>query len=151
VARTEKPLRGAEARLPHPVAGSTGHGPAATPPPPESKVGAGGQPPKTSEKEVSRLFEPQTPPPPQTREDHPGAAALGGAPGQRPGSSTKLGQASGARDRYDIEDIADPVEREAARRLQQIIQRIKSNRDRRPVPAGKVTGNASEEDWRRDW
>jgi hypothetical protein len=72
--------------------------------------------------------------------------------GPMAGSSSRLGKSGGkAPDLQDIDSIADPVEREAARKLQQAVQRIKANRDRRimPVPGGK--GEAAATDARRDW
>jgi hypothetical protein len=50
-----------------------------------------------------------------------------------------------------IEDITDPVERAAAQRLQQAIQRIQTNRDRHAPKPSAGRGDPANQDQRRDW
>jgi hypothetical protein len=136
-----------------PEPGKPGHGQgiADAAPPPNTPPGGAGHPTESSQETLAKLFQPQTAPAGNKPPDDKGAAAGGSQEGPMAGSSTKLGQSGKAPDLKDVDSIADPVEREAARKLQQAVQRIKANRDRRVVPARSGKGDATATDTRRDW
>ena len=66
------------------------------------------------------------------------------------GPAKKLADSGKVPDLDDIGAIADPVEREAAQKLQRAVQRIKANRDRRANPLRGGPGSAPY-GTRRDW
>jgi len=66
--------------------------------------------------------------------------------GSRAGNGTKLGKPNHVPDL----DTTGAVEREAAQKLQQAIERIKANRERRARPTRSGAGSAPTET-RRDW
>jgi hypothetical protein len=136
-----------------PEPGKPGHGQgiADAAPPPNPAPGGAGQPTEASQETLSKLFQPQSAPAGNKPPDDKGAAAGGTQEGPTAGSSSRLGKSGKAPDLKDIDSIADPVEREAARKLQQAVQRIKANRDRRIMPARGGKGDATSTDTRRDW
>jgi hypothetical protein len=97
------------------------------------------QPPAAT---VDKLFRPGTPRP-NDRND-PGGGGMTSGQG-RVGS----GQFGAQTDETD--GSGDPVERAAARRLRQAIQRIQGARQARPAPAGAGQGEPPASDRRRDW
>jgi hypothetical protein len=97
---------------------------------------------------VGQLFKPQTAP--ASAKPNPTGSASGSSEGPIGGLATRLGKASKVPDIDDIDAIADPTEREAAKKLLQAVQRIKANRDRRSNPSKGWRGAAGS-DTRRDW
>jgi hypothetical protein len=97
---------------------------------------------------VAKLFKPDK------SDDRPasstGTGGAGSMDGQKPGHSAKLGVGSKVFQPQDLDAIADPVERAAAKRLQEAIKRIQANRDRRLklIPGLGDTANLT---GRRDW
>jgi hypothetical protein len=79
-----------------------------------------------------------------------GSPANGDQSSSAGGRAKKLARSGKVPDIDDIDAIADPTERKAAQKLQQAVQRIKANRDRRANPVHGGPGSA-ESDTRRDW
>lgn len=134
--------KAAGARPADPRKPAVGVGAGGSPQPPEGAGGDAGQAPGKPADVVARLFQPESPHAPDQ----------GGAPqGPKAGSSRRLAAAGEAPDLTDVDAIADPVEREAARRLRQAVQRIQAGRDRRPArgPQGRPVDLDGER--RRDW
>jgi len=97
---------------------------------------------------VRGLFKPMTPPPANGSEA--GVAESGEQATTVGGRGARLGKANRVPDIDNIEAVVDPVEREAAKKLQQAVQRIKANRERRNSPVRGGPGSSTPEP-RRDW
>lgn len=106
----------------------------------EEGAGAPTAPPS----EVRKLFRPEkTGPDEKKATDAPPGGKGDGAAGRGSGG----GQAAGD----DPQAEGDPLERAAARRLQQVIQRIQTGRSSRPPAAGPSKAAPADPDRRRDW
>jgi hypothetical protein len=97
---------------------------------------------------LAKLFQPMTSTP--VNGGTAGASEGGEQATSNGGRGVKLGKASRVPDIESIDAIVDPVEREAAQKLQQAVQRIKANRERRNSPARGGPGSSASEP-RRDW
>jgi hypothetical protein len=147
----DKPAKPGQEQMPEPGQPGKGRGIGPTPPPPGEQPKGAGHPSDVSDNTVAKLFQPETTPPIGAKPtDQRGVAQGGSIEGAGAGSSPRLGKGGKALDVNDVDAIADPVEREAARKLQMAVQRIKANRDRRIVPNPSGRGDASK-DGRRDW
>jgi hypothetical protein len=90
---------------------------------------------------ISQLFQPERLNQDRDATPHPKGAVPG------PDERLSRGQAQRALD----EEKMDPSERAAAQRLQQAIQRIQTNRDRRAVVPGPVKEDPTNLNRHRDW
>jgi hypothetical protein len=106
-----------------------------------------GQPSPAPKEITGRLFQPATDPRNLPKDKSTQGAASGDRDGPLGGSATRLGQTGRV---PDFENIKEPVERDAALKLQQAVQRIKANRERRGNPVRGGSGSPVNET-RRDW
>jgi hypothetical protein len=91
---------------------------------------------------ISRLFQPEKP-----NQEPAGSANPHGVQPAPNARLTRGGQAG----RANEEEKMDPTERAAARRLEQAVQRIQANRDRRTYLPGSVKEDPANLNNRRDW
>jgi len=107
-------------------------------------AGQGGQVPTTQSPKdvVAKLFQPGK----ETGEDQrPTHAGIGKDDRSQPQPKSKTPTLS------EADKVADPVERAAALRLQQAVQRIQSRLDNRRPAGLPRQGSGAGGDWRRDW
>jgi hypothetical protein len=147
----EKEAKAGKDQPPQPGQPGRGQGYASTPPPPNTPAQGAGQPGTSPKEGIARLFQPESPSPTIKPPDAGTAAGASNVEGPMAGGSSKLGKGGKAPDVDDLDAIADPVEREAARQLQQAVQRIKAARDRRTSTVIGGKGNPVPSGTRRDW
>ena len=123
----------------------------ATDAPNDAPANGGGHSSPVPKETTGRLFQPETSPPNSSPNKNSTGASSGAQDGPLGGSATRLGKTGRVPDFHNLEAITNPTEREAALKLQQAVQRIKANRERRsngPVRPGNGSPGA---DTKRDW
>ena len=108
-----------------------------------------GKPWPVKDEVVAKLFKPDKT---DTRpSSNTGTGGAGTADGKKPGLAARLGVGGKTFHPQDFDAIADPVERSAAKRLQEAIKRIQANRDRRLKLMRPGQSDPADQTGRRDW
>ena len=130
----------------------TGNGPGvARDTPNEAPANGGGKPSSVPKETTGKLFQPATSPPSNSTSTNSTGASSGDRDGPLGGSAMRLGKTGRVPDFDNLEAITSPTEREAVLKLQQAVQRIKANRERRGNSPVRPGSGSPGTDTKRDW
>jgi hypothetical protein len=119
--------------------------------PNEAAANGGGQPSSVPKETTGKLFKPATSPPSNSAGRSSTGASSGDQDGPLGGRATRLGKTGRVPDFDNPDAITSPTEREAVLKLQQAVQRIKANRERRGNTPVRPGSGSPGTDTKRDW
>src|SRR5262249_10655668 len=119
--------------------------------PNETPANGWGQPSSVPKETTGKLFQPATSPPSNSTSTSSTGASSGDRDGPLGGRATRLGKTGRVPDFDNLEAITSPTEREAVLKLQQAVQRIKANRERRGNSPVRPGAGSPAADTKRAW